>query len=254
MSSPADVSDRALLERLCRGRDAGALAEVVRRYGGLVYGVCQRRTGSAANGACLTVFRELFDHPDIVRGALPLWLHASAARRGDGGPGHSPAAAEAEWMTVAPALDVALAALPPQPRWHLLMALGTLPARGHARAYAQEFSGALAQPIADAVALLAARLGAVAPQERGALMDLLDRNLIDMPPPALAAELGRLALSALPTNEVETLTPGARRAKVVWSIAIGGLVFVVIMAVVFWAIAGWTATHRKTEGGAPTAQ
>jgi len=247
MSTPADASDRSLLERLKQGRDAATVAEIVRRYGGMIHGVCMRRVGpEAAANASMAVIREVVEHPDIVSSALPVWLHASALRRGDGGPSHAPAHAEPGWETLAPALDPALAALPPLPRWHLLIALCMLPPRSHATSYARECEGALAQPIAEALQLLAEQLGSSGPGDVALLHGLLERNAIELPPPALAAQLGRLALGALPTVAHEELTPGARRARVVWSLAIGGLVFVVIMAVVFWAISVWSAGQRKT--------
>jgi hypothetical protein len=241
-----------LLERLKRGRDAATLAEIVRRYGGMIHGVCVRRVGpEAAASATVAVIRELVEHPDIVSSALPVWLHASALRRGDGGPGPTPVHAEPGWDSLAPALDPALASLPPLPRWYLLTALCMLPPRSHAAAYVREFDGALAQPIAEALRLLAQQLGPASPGDLTLLQGLLERNVIELPPPALAGQLGRLALGALPTTEREALTPGARRAKVVWSIAVGGLVFAVIMAVVFWAISLWSAGHRK-PGSEPT--
>jgi len=246
MSTASDASDRNLLERLKAGRDAATLAEIVRRYGGMIHGVCVRRVGAeAAASASMAVFRELLEHPDIASSALPVWLHASALRRGDGGPAHTPAHAEPGWETLAPALDPALAAIPPLPRWHLLMALCVLPPRNHAASYAREYEGALAQPIAEALQVLAQQLGLERPGDLTVLTGLLERNAIELPPPALAAQLGRLALGALPMEQQNVLTPGARRAKVVWSIAVGGLVFVVIMAVVFWAISLWSAGHRK---------
>ena len=255
MSTPSDASDRSLLERLQQGRDAATLAEIVRRYGGMIHGVCVRRVGpEAAANASMAVIRELLEHPDIVSSALPVWLHASALRRGDGGPGHTPAHAEPDWDTLAPALDPALAAMPPLPRWHLLTALCMLPPRSHAIAYTREFDGALAQPIAEAMRLLADQLGAANPGDLTVLAGLLERNAIELPPPVLAAQLGRLALGALPTAAPDALTPGARRAKVVWFIAVGGLVFVVIMAVVFWAISLWSAEHRKPGSQADSMQ
>jgi hypothetical protein len=273
MATPTDASDRDLLAALRRSREpealggavqrhgglshALALGEVVRRYGGLVHGVCLRRGDAAqAGAACVAVFRTLLQRPETVKGALPLWLHATAMARGDGGPGRAPVDGEPAWQALAPALDPAIAGLAPLARWHLLLALGTLPARGHGRAQAREVAGPLAEPIAAALAQLAAALAATGSRCDGpALAGLLERNLIELPPPAVAAELGKLALGALPARDAAADTPLSRRTAAVWSITIGGLAFALLVAVAVWALAAWHAsTHpREAATAAPAA-
>lgn len=247
MSDSANATDRALVDRIKSRRDAAALAEVVRRYGGLVHGVCLRRCGADGAGpATVAIFRGLLEQPGAVNGPLPVWLHDEAVKRGDGGPGQAPAGSEEAWATVAPAIDTAIAGLDPQQRWHLLTALYALPPRGHAHAQARDRDEALAQPLQESLTALSAKLSATGITHTPADLEaLLDRNVIELPPPALAAELGRLALGALPTSGPAPAT--GRRAKLVWSLAIGGLAYVIIMAVVIYALSEYSAMRNKEK-------
>lgn len=76
--------DSRLLRRFHRERDEDAFAELIRRHGGLVLGVCGRvlRDGHAAEDACQAVFLLLARKAGRLRrrGSLAGWLHAVAVR------------------------------------------------------------------------------------------------------------------------------------------------------------------------------
>ena len=243
----ADDSDRQLLARVRAGRDAHALAEIVRRHAGLVHGACQRRAGAvAAAGLTARIFADLSDHPEAVSGALPLWLHAAAlthsaalapARAGD---------EEAEWSALAPAIDAAIAALAPLARLHLLLAFATRPARGHEMALRADLDPARAQAVAKAVRALAAGLGFTGPVAD--LAALLKRNLIAPLPPAVAGTLAALALRSLETSVVEGPRP---RIPTAIRIAIAGVVYVILIAIVVQVVGWWAAERRQSAEPPP---
>lgn len=139
----SDESDQSLLQAFASRGDAAAFAEVVRRWGSLVYGAALRRTGDRAlaedvsQHVMITLARragELARHP-----ALAAWLHKAAsyeaaramekesnrrrymkryaeewAGTGDGG------AADPVWREALPELDAALADLSEKDRQILL--------------------------------------------------------------------------------------------------------------------------------------
>src|SRR5437868_5413023 len=94
-SAPAPA-DGELLARFARQRDAGAFAELARRYGPMVLGVCRRllRDAHAAEDAWQATFLALALRANSVRRpeALAGWLYrvayrvCLAARRGVGPP------------------------------------------------------------------------------------------------------------------------------------------------------------------------
>jgi len=137
-----DSTDRELLLNFTRSGDEGAFAEVVRRYGGLVFGAALRRLGDhdlaeeAAQNVFTTLVRKaaaLVEHP-----ALAAWLQKTAAFE-------SARAVEKEnnrrrtmkayqqeqsigeenvespWQAALPQLDEAVAALPEPDRQVLLL-------------------------------------------------------------------------------------------------------------------------------------
>jgi DNA-directed RNA polymerase specialized sigma24 family protein len=65
-------SESALLRRFADGGDAGAFAEIVRRYAGLVYGTCLRVLADADKAADATqeTFFQLMKKADAITGSL----------------------------------------------------------------------------------------------------------------------------------------------------------------------------------------
>src|SRR5438046_8225663 len=77
--APSPASDGDLLGRFLANRDEAAFAALVRRHGGLVFGVCRRVTGDhhLAEDAFQAVFVVLAAKASSVRPrfALPSWLY-----------------------------------------------------------------------------------------------------------------------------------------------------------------------------------
>lgn len=124
--------DLDLLARF-RGGDPEAFAQIVSRYGGLVFSCCLRVTGDAhrAEDLAQETFFRLSKKPEQVSRSLPAWLHKVATRlsidslrRADARRRHEGAAAverdrltgatddEATWADLSPRLDTALQDLP----------------------------------------------------------------------------------------------------------------------------------------------
>ena len=76
-------SESVLLQRFASRGDAGAFAEIVRRYAGLVYGTCIRVVSDADKAADATqeTFFQLMKKAGEVRGSLAGWLHCVAVRK-----------------------------------------------------------------------------------------------------------------------------------------------------------------------------
>ena len=84
LAPPPTDSDADLLSRFNQNRDEAVLDVLVRRYAGLVMGVCRRRLGDTpdADDAFQATFLVLAKSAGSVsRGAsLPAWLHREIGR------------------------------------------------------------------------------------------------------------------------------------------------------------------------------
>jgi len=77
------LTDKALMERWIRHHDAGAFAEIVSRYAGMVYATCRRilRNPSEAEDAAQDCFFGLAKANEPIVPALGAWLHRVATHR-----------------------------------------------------------------------------------------------------------------------------------------------------------------------------
>jgi RNA polymerase sigma-70 factor (ECF subfamily) len=120
--------DQALLLQYAYSRDAGAFAQLVRRYSTLVFSVACRVTGNAATAEDITqdCFLKLAHQAASIRGSLPAWLHrvalnrsldvtrndATRQRHEAQAVVSSDSAYESSWNQIMPLVDAALAKLP----------------------------------------------------------------------------------------------------------------------------------------------
>lgn len=110
--------DASLVVAAERSRDGEAIAEIVRRYGELIYSVGLRMTGDATVAADVSrdCVAELAAAPHRVRGELAAWLHKTAVRVAESrvsanGQNDRDPAEEPHWEEVCRAIDPALASL-----------------------------------------------------------------------------------------------------------------------------------------------
>lgn len=257
-SAASSASDATLVDRLRASHDAAAIAEIVRRYAPMVYGACLRRgPAEAAARTCLGIFRALVAEPGAARGSLPVWLHERVLTQTPGAD-VAPPGATGDWAALAPGFDVAVQTLGESERTYLLSRLCALPPReGGPATTAWQKADAEAREV-TITAAIAALVTACASQGLAATptRDLIAENAREMVPPALASDLGRLALANLPgTAAGDDLPPSLSRARLYLKVSIGLLVLVVILAVVVWILRDRTAERGAAKpGGTPSFQ
>jgi RNA polymerase sigma factor (sigma-70 family) len=248
----ADRDDADLLRRHAAG-DPDAFAALVRRHGPLVYGVCRRVLGRAADAddAFQATFLALARRPNAMRhpAALPAWLHRVALRisakalsrrkpvhpvndaTASGDPGPEDRAA---WAEVRRALDEELNRLPDHLRSPLVLCYLDGATRDEAAARLQLSLGTLDRRLAAGRALLRDRL---ARRGLGAVTlgaAVFADGLNAAVPAELAQATARLAvLGAVVPSSVATLAVGGglRIFPIAASVALlGGLSVVFIGA------------------------
>jgi len=202
--------DLILLDRYRRTRDARAFAEIVHRYAGAVYATCHRilrDPGSAEDAAQETFFR-LMTRPQRVTSSVGGWLHRAATRlaldiqRSEASRRRREAEYEnlqsleaSTWAEVAPKLDVALAALPEEPRELLVRHFLRGESQAELAAEAGTSPATLSRRMKDAVDALRQEM-----LHRGlsvsplVLFKLLSQNGVCGAPAALKLGLGKMAL------------------------------------------------------------
>jgi RNA polymerase sigma factor (sigma-70 family) len=230
--APESVTDAELLGRFAESRDESAFAELVRRHGRLVYGVCRRVTGDhhLAEDAFQAVFVVLAAKAAAIRppAAVAAWLHGVACRtalrartmsdrrrrretsvRALPEPSSQPPAADLDAVAV---LDEEIARLPD----HYRVAVVLCELEGHARKDAARrlgiAEGTLSSRLAAARKLLADRL-----RQRGVALSAaglsaaLARAATASPPPALTAKAVAAATPELVPAPVAALSHGVLR-------------------------------------------
>jgi len=179
LTSPPDATDRDLLDRFLDLRDESAFAELVRRLGPVVWGVCRRRLANPhdAEDAFQATFLVLLRRAARLGGDVPLgpWLHRVAVmtarnvargnrrRAAVSGPMEREVPVRAADPAEGLDLDAALLALPE--RYRVAVVLCHL--QGLTRREAAERlgcpEGTLSARLSRALARLRARLGDTAP-------------------------------------------------------------------------------------------
>jgi RNA polymerase sigma factor (sigma-70 family) len=242
------LADAILLERYAVARDPDAFAEIVHRHTGLVFGVCRRLCGNAADAEDVAqdCFLQLARHAGRIRSSLPAWLHtvamhaavrANRRRRAlhqesiDANLVATAAADAGAWQELIPQVDAALSELPIEQREALVLR------------YLEDRSQ---EDIADLLGIsqptVSRRLteGVVALRRRlGPHAGLALPMLAVLPPPSLVATVGRMGLAGVGA-------PVAGAAAKGWSASpIGGALSLATGAVAI-AIAGLLAWPRTT--------
>ncbi len=212
------VGDGYLLERFIRERDEPAFAELVRRHGPMVLGVCRRVLDNPhdAEDCFQAAFMVLVRKAETIRPASMVgnWLYGVAyrtalearklaARRriiekkkseqahADLASGESPGA---KWQEMRPVLDRELSRLPE--RYRCILVACDLEGKTR-RAAAEQFDlpeGTVASRLARARRLLAKRLGRYASISAGALGMLLSAEAAAPVPPSLVVATARSAV------------------------------------------------------------
>jgi RNA polymerase sigma factor (sigma-70 family) len=267
-------TDGHLLDRFLACRDAGGLdraageaafAELVRRHGRMVLGVCRRaaRNEADAEDAFQATFLVLVrrGHDLTGRASLGGWLHevahrtarkarAAARRRRQKEAAVTPApdvvpADPPDWL---PLLDHVLAALSEKYREPLLLCgLEGRPRREVAGLLGIP-EGTLASRLAAAKAMLAARLRRCGlPVAAGAVIGLLGEAAVAAVPRALQETTGRAAAGGPASPGATKLVAEVTRAMYAWKLTTAGLVLAAVL-VGSVGLAGLTPTPADRGG------
>jgi hypothetical protein len=226
VGSVRDLSDSGLVDKLRAGHDAAAIAEAIRRYGGMVYATACRRQGDAAE-QCRAVFTHLANRPYDVSGALPLWLYASITTKAD--------AREAGAEPLLAHLDSSLASLAPRDRGLVLALL------------AAEAPNEIPEPCAQFMQTLATA-GVVIGSDTEAFVQTFRQQARQELPAELTNTLARLTLAALPGENRGTGVPALDRARLYSRIGIVLLIIVVVGGAVVYGFSRFAAAkHTQSE-------
>lgn len=218
-ASPDDRSDGELVTGFVRARDESAFAELLRRHGPSVYGVCRRILGPGpdADDAFQAVFLVLARKADSVRppGMVGGWLHGVAVRTANKARvmaarrvKHERAATARERVTddhdTLAVIDTELAALPAVYR----AAFVACEVNGRTRREAADLGwpeGTVAARLAKARELLAARL-----RKRGVTLSVGAFAAVAVPP-AVAADAFAAVRELLAVGTADAVLPTAQR-------------------------------------------
>jgi RNA polymerase sigma factor (sigma-70 family) len=268
-ATPASATDGELLRRFVRTRDEGAFGDLVRRLGGLVFGVCRRVSGDEhlAEDAFQAAFVVLARRAGDVRPAeaVRAWMYGvavrtareartvSARRRARETP--VPAVPDRAGETTEPAdadtirmLDEEIAGLPE----HLRAALLLCELEGVGRKRASERlgvpEGTLSSRLAKARKLLADRL-----RKRGVTAPAVGLGVLAQValPPRLVAQTSALLGAAAPLPAaVASLSNGVLRTMLLHKLTLG-TACALLLAVA--CVAAWTALPPATATEPPPA-
>ncbi len=251
------ATDADLLGRFVRDRDEAAFAELVRRFGPLVLGVCRRVIPDAhlAEDAFQAAFVVLARKASDVRPAtLPHWLYGVAQKVALRARTMAGRRAKRETLTAAPP---EVAVLPPEPDDTAALddAITGLPVHYREAVILCELSGVSRTDAATRLGIAEGTLSSRLAKARKRLAAVLSRKGIGLPavlaasvPPALCAATVRAATDTAPAA-VSALADGVTRimllSKLKLSAALGTL------AVLLLAFAGVPTPDRATAAPMP---
>ena len=199
-----------LLQRFVRTGDAAAFSEIVRRYASLVYSACIRILGdreTAADAAQETFFQFL-KKANTITGSIPAWLHKvatckavdriraeSARERAEAQYADAKCRQAANWEDLSPYVDQALEAIDAPSRELLIEYYFRGRTLSEIGAEAGQSHPTVSRRVNAAVAQLQRQLrnSGIAVTAL-ALGSLLSENAVQAAPPALLAELAKMAL------------------------------------------------------------
>ena len=209
-------TDMSLLHRFASRGDEDAFSEIVRRYAGVVFCACHRvlRDRGWAEDVAQETFFRLVKCPDRVSHSLGGWLHRAATRlavdtlRSEQARHRREATYEAppkddeclsgvgsQWEEISPAIDGALDELDDDDRVLLVRHFLQGTPQADLAAEAGVSAATMSRRVKHAISLLRESLSrkgvTVAPS---VLLMLCARNAVTAPPPALLAELGKMAM------------------------------------------------------------
>ena len=203
-------AEAVLLTRFTKAGDAEALAEIVRRHAGLVYAAALRILADVdtASDVAQETFLQLTKDAHRVRGSLPGWLHRvathkaidqmrrdSSRRRREAEYALGQPRAVVDWKDVSPYVDEELSKLDAGIRDTLVAHF----LEGRTTRQIAAAQGVSQATISRRVDAGVARLRSALRRRgilvaAGALSALLSENAAQAAPPALMAELGKIAL------------------------------------------------------------
>ncbi len=250
---PRQASDRELLRRFVRERDAGAFEALVRGHGPLVWGVCRRALGRVhdAEDAFQATFLTLARKAGSIRGAgsLASWLHGvayrtalqtrrSAARRRE----HEGRAAartehgpdwQAAWQEVQALLDDEIGRLPEALRAPFLLC---------------HLEGLSRAEAAGRLGLTEAAVWARLARARGRLQQRLTRRGVSLAAVLAAAAVGEGLATAAPAPLVAATARASLSAAASASAAKATLSAMAVLALTVGVVAWGTWARQGREG------
>src|ERR1043165_8880155 len=200
------LADAILLERYATRGDPDAFAEIVQRHTGMVFGVCRRLCGNAADAdeVVQDCFLQLAKHAGRISSSLPAWLPtvamhaASRANRRRGARRQEPLDAESvvmdpadtgAWQDLIPHIDAALAQLPIEQREAVMLRYLENRSQADIALLLHISQPTVSRRLEEGIAALRRRLG---PQACFALP-----MLVVVPPPSLLASVGKMGLAGI---------------------------------------------------------
>jgi RNA polymerase sigma factor (sigma-70 family) len=249
-------SDASLLQEYACTRSTEAFATLLQRHAGLVYGVCLRKLGNAADAEDVAqeCFLELALNAGNINRSLPAWLHTRACsraidalRRRAAQRQHEDSAMETDhrsdepsWSEIRPLVDEALEQLPDELRTALVMHFLQQKSQADIAAENNVNQSTVSRRISDGIEQIREQLkkrGVTA--SSGSLTTLLSLNAIVVAPQTLIAAATKIA-----TVGAVTPTAAGMATKVAVSSAtkIGGIIvgkkIVGLVAFLFFALLG----------------